>query len=52
MIGLSSVQRKADTIMKQAVSDKSGSITLNEFLVVSRKFPNILLPNLQDSTKK
>ena len=52
MIGLSSVQRKADTIMKQAVSDKSGSITLNEFLVVSRRLPNILLPSLQYSTKR
>ena len=52
MIGLSSVQRKADTIMKQAVRDKSGSITLNEFLVVSRKFPNILLPNLDNGDGK
>ena len=51
MIGLSSVKRKAETIMKQAVTNKTGSITQNEFLVVSRKFPNILLPNLKDVPK-
>jgi len=46
MIGIASVQRKAETIMKQAVSNKTGSITINEFVVVSKKFPNILLPVL------
>lgn len=44
MIGLASVQRKAETIMKQAHTNKAGAITMNEFVVVSKKFPNILLP--------
>lgn len=44
MISIASVKRKADTIMKQANKNNSGSITLNEFIVVSKKFPNILLP--------
>lgn len=44
MIGLASVQRKAETVMRQAHGAKSGSITMNEFVVVSKKFPNILLP--------
>jgi len=52
MIGLQSVQRKAETVMKQAVANKSGSITMNEFVVVSRKFPNILLPNIVDQNAK
>jgi hypothetical protein len=38
------VKRKAETIMKQAHSSKAGSVTMNEFVVVSKKFPNILLP--------
>lgn len=41
---LSSVTRKADTIMKQATTTDTGTITLPEFIVVSKKFPNILLP--------
>lgn len=44
MLSVASVRRKADTIMKQANSNKKGSITMNEFVVVSKKFPNILLP--------
>jgi serine/threonine-protein phosphatase 2B regulatory subunit len=44
MLSVASVRRKADTIMKQANSTKKGSITMNEFVVVSKKFPNILLP--------
>ena len=44
MISLASVQRKAETIMKQAKGNAQGAITLNEFVVVSKKFPNILLP--------
>lgn len=45
ILTIQSVQRKAETIMKQANSTKSGSITLKEFLVVSKKFPNILFPS-------
>lgn len=44
MISLASVQRKAETIMRQAHANKEGAITINEFVVVSKKFPNILLP--------
>jgi Ca2+-binding EF-hand superfamily protein len=46
MISLASVQRKAETIMKQASKNKNGTITSNEFVVVSKKFPNILLPSV------
>ena len=46
MIGILSVQRKADTVMRQASANASGSITMNEFVVVSKKFPNIMLPSL------
>jgi hypothetical protein len=46
MLSIASVRRKADTIMKQANSNKSGSITMSEFVVVSKKFPNILLPSV------
>mmetsp|Transcript_38486 Transcript_38486/g.86385 ORF Transcript_38486/g.86385 Transcript_38486/m.86385 type:complete len:112 (+) Transcript_38486:3-338(+) len=38
------VRRKAETIMKQTDKDGSGTLTLDEFLVVSKKFPNILFP--------
>jgi len=44
MISIASVQRKAETVMKQAHKNSSGAITLKEFIVVSKKFPNILLP--------
>lgn len=44
MLSLVSVRRKAETIMRQAHTNKAGAITLNEFIVVSKKFPNILLP--------
>ena len=47
MIGILSVQRKADTVMRQASSNAAGSITMNEFVVVSKKFPNILLPSIR-----
>jgi Ca2+-binding EF-hand superfamily protein len=45
IVSLLSVQRKADTIMKQAKSSRAGFMTLKEFLVVSQKFPNILFPS-------
>ena len=31
-------------IRSQAHKNSSGAITLNEFIIVSKKFPNILLP--------
>lgn len=46
MISLASVQRKAQTVMKQATVNSVGSITINEFVVISKKFPNILLPSV------
>jgi Ca2+-binding EF-hand superfamily protein len=51
MIGILSVQRKADTVMRQASANAAGSITMNEFVVVSKKFPNILLPALNKKKK-
>jgi serine/threonine-protein phosphatase 2B regulatory subunit len=38
------VKRKADTIMMQADKDGNGVITFDEFVAVSKKFPNILYP--------
>ncbi|CAN0598855.1 unnamed protein product, partial [Ectocarpus sp. 12 AP-2014] len=35
------VAKKAQTIMKQADADGSGTLTLDEFLVVAKKFPNL-----------
>lgn len=39
------VARKADTIMAQADKDGDGVITFDEFVIVSKKFPNILFPS-------
>lgn len=41
------VLRKADTIMAQADKDGDGVITFDEFVIVSKKFPNILFPAYQ-----
>ena len=41
------VERKAQTIMRQAVANESNTITEAEFMVVSKKFPNIMLPTIQ-----
>ncbi|GMH69721.1 hypothetical protein TrLO_g11261 [Triparma laevis f. longispina] len=38
------VARKADTIMAQADKDGDGVVTFEEFVIVSKKFPNILFP--------
>ena len=38
------VARKADTILTQADKDGDGVVTFDEFVVVSKKFPNILFP--------
>lgn len=45
MTSLQSIKRKAETIMKQAATT-NGTINQNEFVVVSKKFPNILIPNI------
>lgn len=37
------VSRKADTIMSQADKDGDGVITFDEFVTVSKKFPNIMV---------
>lgn len=41
------VMRKAETIMTQADKDGDGVITFDEFVIVSKKFPNILFPAYQ-----
>ena len=38
------VTRKAETIIAQCDKRNDGTITFDEFVVVSRKFPNILFP--------
>ena len=43
------VLRKADTIMAQADKDGDGVITFDEFVIVSKKFPNILVCNIYRS---
>lgn len=43
------VIRKADTIMQQADKDNDGVITFDEFVIVSKKFPNILVSSLYSS---
>ena len=41
------VQRKAETIIAQCDKRNDGIITFDEFVVVSKKFPNILFPSVQ-----
>ena len=43
------VARKADTIMQQADKDGDGVVTFDEFVIVSKKFPNILFPAYSSS---
>ena len=43
------VARKAETIMAQADKEGDGVITYDEFVVVSKKFPNILFPAQRQS---
>lgn len=38
------VTRKAQTIMAQADKKGDGVITFDDFVIVSKKFPNILFP--------
>ena len=48
------VMRKADTIMAQADKDGDGVVDFDEFVVISKKFPNILFPafSLQHQVQK
>ncbi|CAM9901863.1 unnamed protein product, partial [Choristocarpus tenellus] len=39
------VARKTDTIMNQADKDGDGVVTFDEFVIVCKKFPNILFPS-------
>ena len=41
------VSRKAETIIAQSNKNNDGVITFDEFVVVSKKFPNILFPAQQ-----
>jgi len=43
----SEVARKAETIMSQADKDGDGVVSFDEFVIVSKKFPNILFPAYQ-----
>lgn len=43
------VSRKAETIIAQCDKHSDGVITFDEFVIVSRKFPNILFPRQQDN---
>lgn len=52
MISLASVQRKAETVMKQAAQSAVGAITINELVIISKKFPNIMLPVILSDGKK
>jgi len=45
----SEVARKAETIMTQADKDGDGVVTFDEFVIVSKKFPNILFPAYSSS---
>jgi len=38
------VARKSDTIMTQADKDNDGVVTFDEYIIVAKKFPNILFP--------
>mmetsp|Transcript_5267 Transcript_5267/g.11254 ORF Transcript_5267/g.11254 Transcript_5267/m.11254 type:complete len:672 (-) Transcript_5267:99-2114(-) len=42
------VSRKAETIISQCDKGNDGVITFDEFVVVSKKFPNILFPSQKD----
>jgi Ca2+-binding EF-hand superfamily protein len=52
ILTMASVERKAETIMKQANKNLQGAITVKEFLVISRKFPNIMFPTAGITMKK
>jgi serine/threonine-protein phosphatase 2B regulatory subunit len=41
------VSRKAETIIAQCDKRNDGIITFDEFVVVAKKFPNILFPAQQ-----
>ena len=45
------VMRKADTIMAQADKDGDGVVDFDEFVIISKKFPNILFPAFAMSEK-
>ncbi len=42
------VSRKAETIISQCNKENDGVITFDEFVVVSKKFPNILFPSQKE----
>lgn len=52
MVSLSSVAKKAETIMRQSTTNDKGFISLNEFQAIARKFPNILFPVFQTNSSK
>jgi serine/threonine-protein phosphatase 2B regulatory subunit len=44
MQSVEAVSKKAETIMRQADRDGNGELSLDEFRIVTQKFPNILFP--------
>lgn len=42
---IDAVKKKAETVMKQAAAN-ANTLNINEFIVISKKFPNIFFPNL------
>ena len=42
------VQRKTETIMAQADKKGDGVISFDDFVMVSKKFPNILFPRFEN----
>ncbi|GBG31815.1 Calmodulin-1 [Hondaea fermentalgiana] len=44
------VRRKVDTVMQQADRDGSGTVDIDEFLILAKKFPNLLFAVQLDST--
>ena len=45
-----SVQKKAETIMKQADKDGDNQLNMEEYLVIAKKFPNIVVPSFDKAS--
>ena len=48
----SEVARKAETIMSQADKEGDGVVSFDDFVIVSKKFPNILFPAYHMTKRK
>jgi Ca2+-binding EF-hand superfamily protein len=45
-------RKKAESILGQADKDSSGSISLEEFVVLANRFPNIIFPNYSQTAEE